>query len=162
MVRKILLLLLVILVVLQIFRPKLTNTATVASPTNINNSFTVPADIDQVLKTSCYDCHSNKTAYPWYSAIQPVGWWLQDHVNEGKKELNFDEFGTYSLRRQFKKLEEIGEQVDEGEMPLTSYTIIHTNAKLTLEQKRQLMGWSDQLRAGMKAKYPADSLARKK
>ena len=162
MVRKILLLLLVILVILQFFRPHLTNTATVASQANINNSFTVPADIDQVLKTSCYDCHSNKTTYPWYSSIQPVGWWLQDHVTEGKKELNFDEFGTYSLRRQYKKFEEIGEEVEEGEMPLTSYTFIHTNAKLTPEQKRQVRGWSDQLLAEMKAKYPADSLVRKK
>jgi Haem-binding domain len=162
MIKKILLILLVVLIVLQLFRPKLTNTATVASAGNINNSFAVPADIDQVLKTSCYDCHSNKTTYPWYASVQPVGWWLQDHVNEGKKELNFDEFGTYSLRRQYKKLEEIGEQVDEGEMPLSSYTIIHSNAKLTPEQKRQVMGWSEQLLNEMKAKYPVDSLIRKK
>lgn len=162
MIRKILLFLLVLLIILQVFRPRLTNTATVASATNINNSFTVPADIDQVLKTSCYDCHSNKTNYPWYAAIQPVGWWLQDHIDEGRKELNFDEFGSYSLRRKFKKLEEISEQVDEGEMPLSSYTIIHTNSKLTPEQKRQVVAWSDQLQNEMKAKYPADSLIRKK
>jgi Haem-binding domain len=162
MIRKILLFMLVVLVVMQLFRPKLTNIATVASAGNINNSFTVPADIDQVLKTSCYDCHSNKTTYPWYASIQPVGWWLEDHINEGKKELNFDEFGKYNLRRQYKKLEEISEQVEEGEMPLSSYTIIHTNSKLTPEQKRQVVGWSDQLLAEMKAKYPADSLIRKK
>lgn len=161
MIRKILLFLLVVLVVLQTFRPKLTNTQTIPSSANINNSYTVPADIDQVLKTSCYDCHSNKTTYPWYAAIQPVGWWLQDHIEEARQELNFDEFGTYTLRRQYKKLEEIGEQVDEGEMPLSSYTLLHTNSKLSLEQKRQLVAWSDQLQNELKAKYPADSLIRK-
>jgi len=162
MLGKILVFLLVVLVVLQFIRPDLSNNATAASSNNINNSFNVPADIDQVLKTSCYDCHSNKTTYPWYAAIQPVGWWLQNHIEEGKHELNLDEFGTYNLRRQYKKLEEISEQVDEGEMPLSSYTIIHKNAKLTLEQKRQLVGWSNQLQNDMKAKYPADSLIRKK
>ena len=162
MIKKILFSLLLILLLLQIFRPKQDNIAKIASPANINNSFTVPADIDQNLKQSCYDCHSNKTTYPWYYQVQPVGWWLDDHIKEGKKELNFDEFGTYSLRRQYKKLEEIGEMVDKEEMPLTSYTLIHQNAKISLEQKRQMVSWTDQLLNEMRSKYPVDSLIRKK
>lgn len=162
MIKKILLFLLVVLIVLQVFRPKKDNISTTPSPANINNFANVPADIDQMLKTSCYDCHSNNTVYPWYASIQPVGWWLDDHVKEGKKELNFDDFGNYDLRRQYHKLEEIAELVEAGEMPLPSYTIVHTNAKLSEEQKKMMTGWADQVMNDMKAKYPIDSLIRKK
>lgn len=93
--------------------------------------------------------------------MQPVGWWLDDHVNEGKRELNFDEFATYSLRKQYHKLEEIVEQVKEKEMPLNSYTWIHKDADLTDVQRQQLTGWADQLMADMKSKYPLDSLIKK-
>jgi hypothetical protein len=162
MVKKILLFLLAALVIIQFFRPKLDNNSTAANADNINNFANVPADIDQALKTSCYDCHSNKTTYPWYASVQPVGWWLQDHINDGKKELNFDEFGSYTPRRQYHKLEEIGDEVEHGEMPLSSYTIIHSNSKLSAEQKRQIVSWTEQLMNDMKAKYPIDSLVRKK
>lgn len=162
MIRKILLFLLAVLVVLQIFRPKLDNHTEGASANNINNFATVPSDVDQALKTSCYDCHSNNTQYPWYASVQPIGWWLRDHIREGKKELNFDDFGSYALRRQFHKLEEIGDEVEHDEMPLSSYTLIHTNAKLSAEQKRSLVNWTEQVRNDMKAKYPADSLIKKK
>ncbi len=156
--RKILTVLLLLFLVLQVFRPARDNRAEGPSSRNINNFTSVPADIDQMLKTSCYDCHSNNTAYPWYSAIQPVGWWLDNHVSEGKKELNFDEFGGYNLRRQFHKLEEVEEMVSEDAMPLSSYTLIHTGARLSAEQKRQLITWSQKARAEMQARYPADSL----
>lgn len=160
--RKLLLFLLLVLLVLQFFRPSRNNISVVPSAANINNFASVPSDIDQMLKTSCYDCHSNNTVYPWYSAIQPVGWWLDDHIKEGKRELNFDVYGDYSLRKRFHKLEEIGEMVDEDEMPLSSYSLVHTNAKLSLEQKRQLLAWAERARADMQSKYPADSLAPKK
>lgn len=162
MIRKILLFLLAVLVVLQIFRPKLDNHSQGPSANNINNFASVPSDVDQMLKTSCYDCHSNNTQYPWYASIQPVGWWLRDHINDGKKELNFDEFGSYALRRQYHKLEELGDEVEHEEMPLSSYTLIHTNAKLSAEQRRMLVNWSEQAMNDMKAKYPVDSLIRKK
>ena len=122
----------------------------------------VPAQVRQILKTSCYDCHSNNTVYPWYAAIQPVSLLLADHIKDGKAELNFSEFGTYSLRRQYRKLEEIGEQVKEGEMPLTSYSIIHTNAKLSLDQQLVLSNWTVALRDSFRTGFPADSLERKK
>ena len=85
MIKKILLFLLVVLLVLQAFRPKKDNLGPSPTAANMNNFVNVPADIDQLLKTSCYDCHSNQTTYPWYANIQPVGWWLDDHVDEGKK-----------------------------------------------------------------------------
>jgi hypothetical protein len=87
---------------------------------------------------------------------------LGDHITEGKRELNFSEFGSYSIRRKYKKLEEINEQVKENEMPLSSYTIIHRDAKLDDHKKLLLAGWVTALRDSFKANYPADSLARKK
>lgn len=162
MIKKILIFLLAALVVLQLFRPKKDNVSTTASAASINGVANVPADVDQLLKTSCYDCHSNNTVYPWYANIQPVGWWLDDHVEEGKKELNFDEFAGYNLRKQYHKLEEVAELVKEGEMPLKSYTLVHTNAKLDEEQKNKLISWTDAVMNDMKSKYPIDSLIRKK
>lgn len=162
MIKKILLFLLAVLLVLQAFRPKKDNLGPSPTAANMNNFVNVPADIDQLLKTSCYDCHSNQTTYPWYANIQPVGWWLDDHVDEGKKELNFDDFGNYNLRRQYHKVEEIAELVEQGEMPLPSYTIVHTDAKLTEEQKKQVSAWTLQVLDAYKAKYPLDSLMRRK
>lgn len=158
--KKILLGLLAVLLILQFFRPSKTNLPVVADHT-ISAVFNITPAVKSTLETSCYDCHSNHTTFPWYTEIQPVGWWLQDHVNEGREELNFDEFATYSPRRQFHKLEEIGEQVEEGEMPLSSYTLIHRNAKLSDAQKKELKDWSDAMRDTMKLHYPADSLKMK-
>lgn len=160
MIKKILLVLLAVFLVMQVIRPKLDNKS--GDVTNSIATITsIPGETDQLLKSSCYDCHSNTTVYPWYAHIQPVGWWLDDHVNEGKKELNFDEFTTYSLRRQYHKLEEVVEMVKEKEMPLNSYTWIHKDADLTPEQRQQLISWADKLMADMKSKYPLDSLIKK-
>jgi hypothetical protein len=90
--------------------------------------------------------------YPWYANIQPVTWWLQDHVNEGKSELNFNEFASYKEKRQRKKLEEIIEQVKDNEMPLQSYTIIHKNAVLNADQKATLKKWCEESLALLPAK----------
>ena len=163
MIKKILIVLLVVFIAIQFFRPaKNINTATADTANNISKVFYVPDSVHSILKTSCYNCHSNNTYYPWYAAIQPAAWWLQDHVNEGKKEVNFDEFATYSPRRQYKKFEEIIEQVKEEEMPLSSYTLIHRNAKLSKLQSATLTDWANEQQESMKAKYPADSLKRKK
>jgi hypothetical protein len=107
----------------------------------------VSPQIANILETSCYDCHSNNTIYPWYTNIQPVGLWMQDHVNEGKDELNFSEFATYSAKRADHKMEEVVEVLQEDEMPLSSYTLIHGNAKLNDEQKRAVIDWAKGIRA---------------
>ncbi len=126
---------------------------------HISKQFDVPAEVENILKTACCDCHSNNTIYPWYASIQPVAWWLQGHVNEGKDELNFDEFSLYKPRRQFKKMEEVEEMVNEGEMPLYSYTLLHGNAKLSEEQKTTLITWSKEIRQTIKAKNPGSAPA---
>jgi hypothetical protein len=136
--------LLAALVIIQFFRPA-RNISSAKSPNDISNKYAVPASVQEILNTSCYDCHSNNTVYPWYANIQPVAWWLADHVNEGKKELNFSEFITYSPKKAHHKLEEVIEMVKEGEMPLQSYTIIHQNAKLSDAQKLEIATWADGL-----------------
>ena len=153
---------LIALIVFQFYpKPKKNNSTTISS-NDITLVHHVPADVLQVLKTSCYDCHSNSTVYPWYSSVQPVALWLGDHIDEGKGELNFSEFGSYSIRRQYRKLEEINSEVKENEMPLSSYTLIHRDAKLDESKKLLLATWVQTLRDSIKANYPADSLARKK
>ncbi len=157
------LLLFAALMIIQFFSPeKNIRPDNALSDNSIEKVIAVPAEVQGILQTSCYDCHSNDTEYPWYAEVQPVGWWLNHHINEGKAELNFDEFATYSLRRQYKKLEEINEEVKEGEMPLKSYTLIHKNARLSEAQKLTIAGWVAASMDIMKSRYPADSLLRKK
>ncbi|MCX6210417.1 MAG: heme-binding domain-containing protein [Bacteroidetes bacterium] len=159
--KKIGLALLILFVIIQFFRPA-KNINTVDATKVVAAVFTMPDNVGKILQKSCYDCHSNNTAYPWYNNFQPVMWYLNNHVNEGKREINFDEFATYKLRRQFHKMEEIIEQVEEGEMPLYSYTLIHSDAKLSKEDKEVLIAWAKANMDSMKAKYPIDSLIKKK
>ena len=144
MIKKIAYVLLVALIIIQFFKPE-RNLSTTRSANDITNKYAVPASVQEILKTSCFDCHSNNTVYPWYANIQPVAWWLADHVNEGKRELNFSEFLTYSPKKAHHKLEEVNDMVKEGEMPLQSYTIIHQNAKLSEAQKLEIATWADVL-----------------
>jgi len=133
------------LIVIQLFDTDKNISAT-PSENAIEKHYQVSSHVQGLLKTSCYDCHSNNTAYPWYSNIQPVKWWLADHVNSGKRHLNFDEFNTYTKEKKLKKLDEIAETVKEGEMPLSSYTIIHHNAKLSSTDKSEIEKWVVQVK----------------
>lgn len=153
--------LLLAFIVIQFFRPA-KNIAEGISDKDISTIYKVPADVQSILKTSCNDCHSNNTVYPWYANIQPVAWWLDDHVKEGKSELNFSEFAGYRIRRQYKKMQEINEMVKEGEMPLDSYLWVHRDAQLNEQQKLTLANWATAIRDSIKANYPADSLVKKK
>lgn len=141
MKKKILWALLIIIVVIQFFQPKKNRSQTVAA-NDITNHFAVPANVGDILKKACNDCHSNNTQYPWYTHVQPVGWWLQHHVNEGKRELNLSEFAAYEPKRQHHKLEEVIEQVKDGHMPLDSYLWMHDEAKLTKDEKEVLLIWA--------------------
>lgn len=109
----------------------------------VNN---VPKDVQDKLKVSCYDCHSNNTAYPWYNKIQPAAWFLEDHIKEGKDELNFNEWGEYSDRRKNSKLRSIISQIEDDEMPLDSYTFIHWDAKFSELEKKEIIKYMTQLK----------------
>jgi Haem-binding domain len=159
--KNIFIVLLIAFVGLQFVRsPK--NESTAAIPNAITAKYKVPDDIMTAFKASCYDCHSNNTKYPWYSHIQPVSWWLSDHIEDGKRHFNFDEFSAYSIGKQYRKLEEVSGEIEEGEMPLKSYTLIHGDAKLTDIQKASIASWVNTIRDSIKAQYPIDSLERPK
>jgi len=157
--KKILIVLLIAFVFIQFFKPE-KNIHPGTQANAIATVYQVPEDVSQIMDKACNDCHSNNTRYPWYNNIQPVAWWLNDHIEEGKDELNFDEFASYNLRRQYHKLDEVIEQVKKGEMPLNSYTWIHTDAKLSDAEKTALTGWAQGIMDQMKSKYPIDSLIR--
>lgn len=150
MVKKILYGLLAVLIIIQFIRPE-RNISELPSENDIRVQYPLPANVQSILKRACYDCHSNNTSYPWYTNIQPVGWFLQNHVNEGKEELNFSEFATYSAKKADHKLDEVIEMVEEKEMPLESYTLIHKEAILTAEETETLINWAKDLR---KTIYP--------
>ena len=158
--KRFLIFLLIAFLFIQFFRSTKNVSAAVAV-NDISTKYTIPENVHAVLKASCFDCHSNNTKYPWYNNIQPVAWYLADHVKEGKKELNFNEFAGYKVAKQYRKLEEIINEVEMDEMPIESYTLIHGGAKLSLPQKTMIINWATVLRDTIKARYPADSLIRK-
>ena len=153
--------LLLAFIVIQFFRPAKNKSAGI-SANDISTIYPVPENVQAILKSSCYDCHSNNSVYPWYAQVQPFAWWLNNHIQDGKKDLNFSEFAGYRIRRQYKKLEEINELVKKDEMPLDSYLWIHKYAKLNKQQKLIIANWVTALRDTIKANNPADSLVRKK
>ncbi|MFM6953690.1 MAG: heme-binding domain-containing protein [Sphingobacteriaceae bacterium] len=138
---KILLGLVVILLLAQFVRPE-KNTASGIQPNDIFTAYPASEEVQAIAKKACYDCHSNNTVYPWYANVQPVAWWIDDHVKEGKRELNFSEFTAYTPKRARHKLEEVAEQVNEHEMPLNSYTWIHAEARLTDTELKLLADWA--------------------
>jgi len=109
----------------------------------VNN---VPENIQNKLQVSCYDCHSNNTQYPWYNKIQPVAWFLEDHIKEGKAELNFSKWDSLSNRRKASKLRSIVKQIEAGEMPLHSYTLIHKEAAFSEEEAKEVINFMTQLK----------------
>lgn len=161
MIKKILLFLLAALIIIQFIHPK-PNKSNGEQPNYIGKTFHIPEDVKSILSKACNDCHSNNTSYPWYANIQPVDWWLDKHIREGKKALNLDEYTNKRLRYQYHKMEEVIEMVKEGEMPLNSYTWMHKDAKLATDEKDKVYNWANSVMDTLKARYPIDSLVRKK
>ena len=157
MFKKFLWIVVFVFVIIQFFRP-VKNQSNAQSPADISTLYSVPLNIQNTLNKACYDCHSNNTRYPWYNNFQPMAWWLNKHVDEGKKHLNFSEFTLNSIAHQYKGLDECVKEIKEGDMPLPSYTWIHRNAILTYAEKEAFVDWCNALRDSIKTKYPADSL----
>ena len=144
-IKRILLVLLLAFIVMQFIRPD-RNISDVVLDSDLVKVTNTPDEIQTILKTSCYDCHSNNTAYPWYSNIAPVSYWLDDHIEHGKGHLDFSQWSTYSAKKKAHKLEELIEEVKEHKMPLDSYLWIHKDAKLSEDQITQLTNWAQNLR----------------
>jgi len=148
-IKKITLVLLIILIIFQFFR--IDKTIKPVDETIDFISLTKPnTEIASILKVSCYDCHSNQNIYPWYTNIAPVSWWIKHHINEASHHLNFSEWGTFSVKRKDHKLEECYEMIEENEMPMSSYTLIHGDAKLSDSQKTLLITWFKSLKDSLK------------
>ena len=149
--KKILLGLFIVFIVIQFIRPA-HNTSGQVLPTDITKTINVPDKVLDVFKNSCYDCHSNDTRYPWYINIQPMGWIMANHIKTGKANLNFSEFGTYSKRKQANKLRSLAETINDGSMPISSYTVMHTDAKLSEENKKLITDWVAKTRDSLSMK----------
>ncbi|HAD14460.1 MAG TPA: cytochrome C [Saprospirales bacterium] len=145
-----------LLLLAQLYRPErnLSNDQT----HHISLKYPTPDEVNTILEIACNDCHSNQTRYPWYANIQPIASWLANHVNEAKRELNFSTFTKRKIAVQNHKFEEIIEMVEEGNMPLGSYTWVHRDAALTEAQKQTLTQWAKACMDTLQAQYPADSL----
>ena len=127
-----------IVLVIQVI-PVERNVSTVPPGQSFEKTEKVPANVAAILKVSCYDCHSNNTRYPWYSELQPGAYFMAQHIKEGKEELNFDEFNNYSKRRKKAKIKSIISQIEKDEMPLKSYRMMHGNARLSADEKKELL-----------------------
>jgi hypothetical protein len=156
-IRITLIFLLVALVLIQFVRPAKNISVGIAA-NDISTKYTIPDSVQDILKVACNDCHTNNSRYPWYWNIQPVAWFLNDHIQEGKRHLNFSEFTSYKIGRQYKAFDEIKKEVKEGGMPLTSYTLIHRDAVMSEAQKLAIINWTADMRKQIEAQYPPDSL----
>ena len=136
--KNIFLFILVLLVLIQFIRID-KSTKPVNAATDFIAMTSANAEVEQLLKVACYDCHSSQPTFPWYTNIAPVSWWIKHHIDEGSHHLNFSDWGTYTEKRKHHKLEECIEMVEEDEMPMDSYTWMHKEAKLTDAQKLQLV-----------------------
>ncbi len=142
----ILLIVLIVFVALQFF-PVHYNKGKTDMETDFIVVNQVPESVASKIKFSCYDCHSNNTHYPWYNKIQPVAWYLENHIKEGKSHLNFSEWSNYSDRMKNSKLSYIIEQVESGEMPMNSYTLIHREAILDSSDVNELVKYMESLKS---------------
>ena len=125
----------VVLVGMQAIRPSRDNPP-------VTGDLDAPADVKLVLRRSCYDCHSNETRWPWYTNIAPVSWLVANHVKEGRAELNFSQWSSYEPKKREHKLEEIEDEVREGEMPIGNYVWIHGDAKLSEADSKLVQEWA--------------------
>lgn len=137
------------LAIIQFVRPAKNIAATGPGPNDITVLHPTSPEVTAILAKACYDCHSDRTRYPWYAEVQPVGWWLAHHVKEGKRELNFSEFGAYAPARAARKLKAVDRMLNKNAMPLTSYTLIHRDAVLTPAEAKALIDWADAVRESL-------------
>lgn len=149
--KKILLILLILFLAIQFVRPS-RNLSSSSQPNALHNKYDVEPAVKTILAKACWDCHSNNTRYPWYSHIQPVAWWLADHVKDGKRHFNYDEFLTYDVSDQDHSMEEVVETVKGKSMPIRSYTWGHSDARLTDEERSRLTTWAQSVREQITAK----------
>ena len=132
---------LVVFVVIQLFQPE-RNNSNENVKSELANHYKIPDTVETLLNTICYDCHSNNTDYPWFSNVQPIGWYIQSKITEGKKHLNFSEFGKYTKEKALKRLADIDDVMKTNRMPLKSYKWYNKTADLTDAQRKAISSWA--------------------
>ncbi|MDF4222006.1 heme-binding domain-containing protein [Maribacter sp. M208] len=145
LIKKIGLVVVVVFIAMQFFSPTKNTAAGNHTSAFITQTNPTP-ELKNLFETSCYDCHSNNTKYPWYNNIAPISYLLADHVKEGKEHLNFSEWQNYSLDKKDQMLAEIEEEVVDGKMPLSQYTLFHKDTELTPNEVVNLVEWVRQTR----------------
>jgi Haem-binding domain len=160
-IRIVLIILLIALIVIQFIRPQ-KNISDGIAVTDISTKYAIPSAVHGILKVSCNDCHTNNSLYPWYWNFQPVAWFMNGHIEEGKRHLNFSNFASYKIGKQYKLFDNISKEIKGGDMPLTSYTLIHRDAILNDAQKTAILNWAAASRKQIENNYPPDSLINNK
>lgn len=107
----------------------------------------MPASVRAIFQTSCNDCHSNETRWPWYSRIAPLSWMIVHDVHEGRRHVNFSEWGVYSAKKKEDKLELICEQVTNGDMPDGVYAFFHRQVRVGEQGRQEVCDWVDSARS---------------
>ena len=133
----------VVLAAVQLANPALTNPPVLPGH-DVLATNPPPPEVTALLRAACYDCHSHETQWPWYSHIAPVSWWLDSHVKDARRKLNFSEWPVDDPLHAAKKWNRVSEEVDSGDMPLPSYARMHPLARLTPPQREQLSKWAEQ------------------
>ena len=162
MLKKIVVGIVVLLVAIQFIKPE--QNISDDQTYHITKKYPMSAEVSKIFEVACNDCHSNKTVYPWYASYQPVAWFMNHHVTDGKRHMNYSTFLKLPVAVQNHKLEETIEMVEEKEMPLASYTFfgLHKEANLTAEQRQLIIDWAKAQMDSIKTHYPADSLVMKR
>ncbi|MDY0076039.1 MAG: heme-binding domain-containing protein [Bacteroidales bacterium] len=143
--QKILLVLIVLIIAIQFIRPE-RNIENNPSRYDIFHKTGQPTEISAMVQSACYDCHSNRTAYPWYASVAPVSWIIANHVNEGKEHLNFSNWKLLDKAQQQHALEEIIEVLEKDEMPLKPYQWLHNEATMTPEKSAKMISWAQEMK----------------
>jgi hypothetical protein len=149
--KKIMLAISIVFIVIQFIQPA-HNKGGQLLVSDISKAVNISDSVQTILINACYDCHSNNTNYPWYVYIQPTGWFMAKHIKNGKEELNFSEFGSYSPRRQISKLDGIANSIKDDIMPLSSYKLMHKSAQFTTNEKKLLINWAQQSKDSLSTK----------
>lgn len=144
--QKFLIIALVALFVIQLIRIDKTQPS-ISAAQDFYSTVKMPDDIKNTLKSSCNDCHSNEVAYPWYTNVQPVAWWIKGHIKVGKQKLNFSEWNSYSADKKNHKLEECVEVMEEKRMPLKSYTWMHKGTAIDDAKRKELIAFFNSLKS---------------
>ncbi len=140
--KKIVLIVVAALFVLIQFIPQNPPLVTADNPDDIAAG-NIPEDVKTILRKACYDCHSNESVFPWYSNVAPVKWLVYADINKGRKELNFSEWNKMSLLDKSSALDDIASEVEEGEMPMKIYTLMHKEARLDSAERQSLINWAN-------------------